>query len=63
MTVVILDFKNKGECLIDLISGGGAVGLARLTTDAEKKSNKQVKEILNKICLPGSWNLILRDHN
>lgn len=54
VTIITLDISEEGKCEIDVVTGGGSVGLLGFTWGAEVKSNKIVLGIIRELCAKNS---------
>ena len=58
LSVIILDYKDRHRCNVEIISGGGGSGLLQITLDSESSSNNEIINVFEKIC--GSYGWILQ---
>lgn len=50
VTIIILDISEESKYDIEIVTGGGSVGIFGFTWGAEEKSNKKVFGIIKNLC-------------
>lgn len=55
LTVITIDYSDNNKIDIEVITGGGAVGLLGITWWAEEKGNDNVINLFNEFCKKNSF--------
>ena len=57
LTTVILNIAGKDRYEIEIVTGGGALGLLGITWGAERHRSEEIVRFLEEICTSNSWTL------